>query len=46
MERGVTCTGFWWRNLRKRALSEIPGADRRIILRCFFRKRDREHRLY
>ena len=38
--RGELCTGFWWRNLRKRDHWGDPGADGRIILRWIFRKWD------
>jgi len=36
--RGEACTGFWWRNLRKRDHRGNPGADGMIILRLIFRK--------
>ena len=32
--------GIWWENLREREHLEDPGADRKIILRWIFRKRD------
>jgi hypothetical protein len=38
--RGEVRTGFWWKNQRERDHLEGPGADRRIILRCIFRKWD------
>jgi hypothetical protein len=38
MRRGVVCTGFLWGNVRERDLSENPGLDGRITLRCIFRK--------
>ena len=40
MGRGDVHTGFWWGNLRKRDLLEVPGVDGRIILRWIFRKCD------
>jgi len=33
-------TGFRWGNLRQTDLLEDPGVNRRIILRCIFRKWD------
>jgi len=33
--------GFWWRNLKECEHLEDTGVDRRIILRCIFRKWDR-----
>jgi len=33
MGRGGVCTGFWWRNLRKRVRWGDPGVDGRVILR-------------
>jgi hypothetical protein len=38
MERGETCTWFWWGNLREGGHLEDPGVDGRIIIRRFFRK--------
>jgi hypothetical protein len=40
MGRGEVCTGFWWRNRRKRDHWEDPGVDEKIILRWIFRKWD------
>jgi len=37
---GGQYTGFWWGNLRERALLEDPVIDGRIILRWNFRKWD------
>jgi len=34
------CTEFLWGILRERDHLEEPGVDRRIILRCIFRKWD------
>jgi hypothetical protein len=31
-------TGFWWGNLKERRRLGDPGVDRRITLRCIFRK--------
>ena len=31
MGRGAVCTGFWWRNLRKRDHLEDPGVGERLI---------------
>jgi hypothetical protein len=33
-------TGFWWGNLWERGHLEVPSVDRRIILKCIFRKWD------
>jgi len=38
--RVVTCTGFWWGNLRERDCWGDPSADGRIILKWIFRKWD------
>jgi hypothetical protein len=38
--RGEACTGFWWKNLRKRDHRGDPDVDGRIILRRIFRKWD------
>jgi hypothetical protein len=32
------CTGFWWKNLRKRDHWEGAGVDGRIILRRIFKE--------
>jgi len=37
-ERGQVYTEFWWGNLRERDHLEDPGIDRRIILKCIFKK--------
>jgi len=39
-ERGETCTGFWWRNLKVRGNLGDPGLDGRVILRWTFRMWD------
>jgi hypothetical protein len=36
--RGELYTGFWWGHLSERDILEDPGLDRRIMLRCIFRK--------
>jgi hypothetical protein len=40
MGRGGVYVGFWWGKLREREHLEDQGVDRRIILRCVFRKWD------
>jgi hypothetical protein len=40
MERGESCTGFWWGNQKKRDHLGDPGVQVRIILRWIFRKWD------
>jgi hypothetical protein len=40
MRGGEAYTGFWWGNLRERDRLENPDVDRRIILRCIFKKWD------
>ena len=39
--RGKVHTAFWWDILTERDHLEDPGVDRRIIMRCTFRKWDR-----
>ena len=34
----ISCTGFWWGNLRERDHRGDPDVDGRIILRWSFRK--------
>ena len=38
---GDVQTGFWWRNMTKRDHLEDRGRDRKIILKCVFKKWDR-----
>jgi hypothetical protein len=38
--KGDVHTGFWWGKLRKRGHLEELGVDRRIILKCIFKKWD------
>jgi len=33
-------TGFWWGNLRERNHLEDPNADRKIVIKWFFKKWD------
>jgi hypothetical protein len=40
MEGGETCTGYWWRNLKKRDHWEDSGVGGRITLRSIFKKWD------
>jgi hypothetical protein len=37
-DRGETCTGFWWGNLRERDHWGDAGVDGRIILRWIYKK--------
>ena len=40
VERGETCIGFWWGNMRDRDHWGDLGADGRIILRWILRNWD------
>jgi hypothetical protein len=40
MGRGDVYTGLWWGNLRERDHLEDLGVDRKITLKCIFRKWD------
>jgi hypothetical protein len=37
-EEGEACTGFWWRNRKKRDHLGDPGLDESIILTWIFKK--------
>ena len=39
-ETGRAHTGFWWGDLRDRVHLEVPGLDRRKILKWIFKKWD------
>ena len=45
VEAGELHTGFWWEGLREKGHLEDLGGDRRIILKCNFKKRNNDRRL-